>query len=285
MSDIIRVKKFATGMLGISITAMILSNLDKIILSKMLTLEDFGYYSISCTLGFLIYQIIGPFTQSYFPKFSSLISSENNKNLKIVYHQACQLVSVLVIPVTFILVFFSKELIFIWSGDVILSEKTWLMTSVFAFGTGVNGLMNIPHMLTLAYGWTKLGFHVNIIFVVITIPLLYFLVLNFGSLGGALSWSIINILYFSFVPHIIHRRILKNELSKWYLKDNILPLFLVFAIVGSSKYLIFLLNLVEQVGLSLILMIGFISVLAVVLLMKDLRDSLYRIVKNSLNHE
>lgn len=285
MSDINRVKKFATGMLGISISAMILSNLDKIILSKILTLEDFGYYSISCTLGFLIYQIIGPFTQSYFPKFSNLISLENIKDLKLVYHQACQLVSVLVIPATFILIFFSKELIFIWSGDVILSEKIWLLTAVFAFGTGINGLMNIPHMLTLAYDWTKLGFQVNIIIVVITIPLLYFLVLNFGSLGGALSWSIINILYFSFVPHIIHRKILKNELSKWYLKDNISPLFLAFAIVGSSKYIIFLSNLVEPVGLLTIILIGIITVVAQLLLFKDLRDSLTLTIKSKLNYE
>jgi len=100
------IQRFATGMIGISLTAILLTQIDKIILSKILSLEQFGYYSISCSLGLMIYQIIGPLTQSYFPKFTNLISLNKTVELKRIYHQACQMISVLVLPATFILVLF-----------------------------------------------------------------------------------------------------------------------------------------------------------------------------------
>ena len=120
-----------------------MTQIDKIILSKILSLEDFGYYTIACSLGLMLFQIIVPLTQSYFPKFSNLVSLRNENGLKDLYHQACQLISVFVLPATLILIFFSKELIFIWTKSLVTTEHTWLITSIYAFGTGINGLIVI----------------------------------------------------------------------------------------------------------------------------------------------
>src|SRR5208283_5903525 len=106
--------------------------------------------------------------------------------------------------VTFILVFFSKELIFIWTKNISTTENTWLITAIYAYGTGMNGLMNIPYILTLSYGWTKLGFYQNIFLLILMIPLIFILSLKLGAVGGALSWAIINTLYFLITPHLIH---------------------------------------------------------------------------------
>ena len=138
-----KIWRFAAGIAGISLTTILLTQVDKIILSKILSLEQFGYYTISCTLGFMIYQIASPLTQSYFPKFSNLISLNKTNELKNLYHQGCQMISVLVLPATFILVFFSKELIFVWTKNLTTAENTWMITAIYALGTGLNGLMNI----------------------------------------------------------------------------------------------------------------------------------------------
>ncbi|MEP6950980.1 MAG: oligosaccharide flippase family protein [Ginsengibacter sp.] len=255
------IRRFAAGMIGISLTAILLTQIDKIILSRILSLEQFGYYSISCTLGLIIYQIVAPLTQSYFPKFSNLISLHKTEELKNLYHQACQMVSVLVFPVTFILVFFSKELIFIWTKNSITTENTWMTTAIYAYGTGMNGLMNIPYILTLSYGWTKLGFYQNIFFLIIMIPLTIFLALKYGAAGGAASWAIINTLYFFITPHLIHKRLLQEEILHWYWKDSLKPLLACLAVIIAAKYFIPLsgLNSLEQ-----FMLIGGVGLLAVV---------------------
>ncbi|HLM62627.1 MAG TPA: oligosaccharide flippase family protein, partial [Pyrinomonadaceae bacterium] len=43
--------QYASGIAGTSLVVLILTQTDKIILSKMLTLEDFGYYSLAVTLA------------------------------------------------------------------------------------------------------------------------------------------------------------------------------------------------------------------------------------------
>jgi O-antigen/teichoic acid export membrane protein len=223
--------RFAAGMLGISLTAILLTQVDKIILSKILSLEAFGYYTIACSLGLIIYQIIGPLTQSYFPKFSSLLSLEDIEGLKKTYHQGSQLISVLVFPTTCMLVFFSKDLIYLWTGNEITSERTWLVASIYALGTGLNGLMNLPYFLTLTYNWTKLAFYQNLVFLILMVPLTIYLATTYGAMGGALSWAVINILYFFVTPSLIHKKLLKGEKQKWYWNDNIkilVPCVIVF---------------------------------------------------------
>jgi O-antigen/teichoic acid export membrane protein len=264
-----KIWKFAAGMMGISLTAILLTQIDKIILSKILSLDDFGYYTIACSLGLMLYQIIIPLTQSYFPKFSNLVSLQNEKGLKDIYHQASQLISIFVLPSTLVLMFFSKELIFIWTKNPITTQNTWLITSIYAFGTGINGLMNIPYLLTLSYGWTRLGFYQNILFLILMIPLIIFLAMKYGAIGGAITWVVINLLYFFITPVIIHKKLLIGEANKWYINDTLIPLLASLSVVLIAKYTIlntphsrwYMLLLIIIVGISSLLSaIGFTNI-------------------------
>jgi O-antigen/teichoic acid export membrane protein len=265
--------RFAIGMVGISLTGILLTQIDKIILSKILSLEQFGYYTVSCTLGLMIYQIIYPLTQSYFPKFSNVISLNNIDDLKKLYHQGCQMVSLLVLPATFILLFFSKELIFIWTGNEKTVANTWLITSIYALGTGLNGLLNIPYQLTLAYGWTKLAFYQNIGFLCLMIPLIIYSSLYYGALGGALSWAVINALYFFITPHLIHAKLLKGEVAYWYWNDTIIPLLVSLSVLLFFKFYLYNPQSTDSRWGSLLYLvsIGMVTVVTTLLFVKDLR--------------
>lgn len=277
--------RFAAGMVGISLTAILLTQVDKIILSKILPLEQFGYYTIACTLGLMIYQVVNPLAQSYFPKFSNLISLNKIEDLKKVYHQACQMISLLVFPATFILVFFSKELIFIWTKNPVTVENTWMITAIYAYGSGINGLMNIPYILTLSYGWTKLGIYQNILFLLLMTPLTIFLALKYGALGGALSWAIINTLYFFITPHLIHNKLLKGEVVNWYWKDNLQPLLVSVTIIALAKYFIFKTVYSSRLELLLIACVGVFSVIGIIPFANKLKINIFNIFKKVKNND
>jgi O-antigen/teichoic acid export membrane protein len=266
-----KIWRFAAGMVGISLTAILLTQIDKIILSKILSLEQFGYYTVSCTLGLMIYQIIYPLTQSYFPKFSALISLNKTEELKKLYHQGCQMVSVLALPAALVLFFFSKELIFIWTNNSTTVSNTWLVTSVYALGTGLNGLLNIPYQLTIAYGWTKLAFYQNIVFLCIMIPLTIFLSLHYGALGGALSWAVINILYFIITPTLIHNKFLKTEKIYWYWNDCLKLLLVTAGVLYAARYFIPLNHFSSFVQLIILCCTGIVTLAISVMFAKNLK--------------
>ncbi len=235
--EIINLGRFASGILATSIVGVLITQMDKIILSKILTLDQFGYYTIACTMGLMIYQIVNPLSFSYFPKFSSLISLNDENNLIKLYHQASQFISLLVLPAAFILFFFSNQLIYIWTKNQVITQNTWLITSLYSIGTGINGLLTIPYVLVLSYGWARFTLYQNLMLLILMAPLTYILALKYGASGGALSWTIINIFYFLISPNFIHKKLLKKEKFKWYWHDNIKPFLVSMIVAGLFKLL------------------------------------------------
>ena len=149
--------RFTVGMSGISILAVILTQLDKVILSKMLSLEMFGYYMLASMVAMSLGRFFTPVFISIYPKFTQLVSIDDQDGLIQLYHKSCQLMSVLVLPVAIIIALFSYEIIFLWTQNPITAEKTYLLVSILICGTALNGLMHLPYALQLAFGWTRLS--------------------------------------------------------------------------------------------------------------------------------
>ena len=58
------VGRFAGGMTAFTLSALIFSSIDKVLLSSMLTLSDFGLYSLAVTLAGSLFMLVGPVTNS-----------------------------------------------------------------------------------------------------------------------------------------------------------------------------------------------------------------------------
>jgi len=82
--------RIAAGMTGISITAVILTQVDKLVLSKILTLEKFGYYTLASIVAGALYSFILPVIFALFPRFVQLISANDQYGLRGLYHKSCQ---------------------------------------------------------------------------------------------------------------------------------------------------------------------------------------------------
>jgi len=104
---LINIWRFAAGISGISILAIILTQVDKVILSKILNLANFGYYTLASTVAIGISRLTSPVFSATYPKFSELVTINNQEKIKQIYHRSCQLVSVIIIPVSLTIAFFS----------------------------------------------------------------------------------------------------------------------------------------------------------------------------------
>ncbi|RYZ92204.1 MAG: hypothetical protein EOP47_30575 [Sphingobacteriaceae bacterium] len=135
--------------------------------------------------------------------------------------------------------------------------------------------MNIPYILTLSYSWTRLAISQNAIFLIIMIPLTILLAIKYGGLGGALSWAIINTLYIFITPYLIHRKLLKGELRRWYWEDTIRPVAGCLAVILPVRYFI---RFDQTNGLTNLLIIGLTGLAAVgasFLLANNLRNNTF----------
>jgi O-antigen/teichoic acid export membrane protein len=223
--------RFAAGMTSISAITLFLTHTDKIILSALLPLEQFGYYTLATMVASASAFLVGPISSAVFPRLSYIVSLGNQGQVSELYHRACQFMSVALIPVVLVVASFSFELLLLWTGDPVTAERTrWLVTAL-TIGTGLNGLMHVPYALQLANGWTRLAFTANLIAVVLLVPLIVALTTHYGAIGAAVVWIILNTGYTLFAIPTMHRRLLRGEQWRWYLIDVGRPLAAVLPVV------------------------------------------------------
>lgn len=253
--------KFASGMLAINLLSLLLTQTDKIILSKLLTLTEFSYYTLAVAVAGSLYMVIAPITQAFYPRMINLVEVGDNRLLKEIFHQATQLINVLILPVVLTLVFFTDAIIFAWTGNQDLTNNVVPILSIYIVGSYFNGLVNIPYHLQISHGWTSLSVKMNMVTVILLGPFVIWLTPTFGAIGAAYVWMSINLVYFVVGSLLMFRRILSEARHRWFFVDLGLPsflmtgmavvIFLAVDIGGPSKAL----NLVSIFGVLITLVI------------------------------
>ena len=230
--------RFTAGMSGITALAVILTQLDKVILSKTLSLEMFGYYTLASMVAMSLPRLFTPVFYSIYPRFTQLVSIDDQDGLKRLYHKSCQFMSVLILPVAIVIALFSYEILLLWTQNPATAGKTHLLVSILICGTAINGLMNPPYALQLAFGWTKLSVIKNIIAVILLVPLIIYMAKQYGAVGAASVWFALNMGYIFFEIPIMHSRLLRKEKWRWYWQDVGVPLIAGLSLAGLGRIFI-----------------------------------------------
>jgi O-antigen/teichoic acid export membrane protein len=228
--------RFAGGMTAISAVVLLLVQTDKVLLSRLLSLEMFGYYMLAAAVAGASVFFVGPIFTAVFPRFTQLVATGDQERLRDVYHQACQLVSVAVIPLMLVVAFFSLELLTIWTGNQVIAERAYWLVSLLAIGSALNGLMHVPYAAQLAHGWTGLALTANVIAVIVLVPLIIVLTIHYGAVGAASAWVLLNTGYVLLCIPATHRRILRGEMGRWYKLDVGRPLAAALPVVVLARW-------------------------------------------------
>lgn len=228
--------KFAGGMMGITFLALLLTQVDKILLSKLLTLGDYGYYTLATVVAGALYMLTGPISQAWFPRLSELHASNNQTELVIKFHQGAQLVSVFMGSAALIMIFFAEPILQLWTHDATLAQQSSHLLSILALGTMLNGLMWIPYQTQLAHGWTSLAARTNIVSVVVIVPAILWATPRYGAEGAAWVWVSLNMGYVLIATHFMYRKILPQEKWRWYGQDVLQPILTASIIAGASAW-------------------------------------------------
>ena len=257
--------RFAAGMSVTGILALAVTQIDKVILSRMLNLEEFGYYSLAFTISSMaIGMIVSSVSNVVYPRLSSLVSIGNEPDLINYYHRGCQLMSFLLVPVVVVLAFFSFTVVNLWTKNGEIAANTHLLLTLVVIGAGLNGLIVLPHNLQMAYGWTRLGIYLLLFAIVMLVPLMIGGVFYYGAVGGITGWIVYNGIIGTLMILLMHRHILKGEQWRWFFGDVVPPI-LSAVLLNSIVYYLFREDLLAWTRLRQVFALGFVSLLTVVI--------------------
>lgn len=215
---------FAAGMTVIALTNILLTQVDKLLLSRLLPLTEFGYYSLASTVAGALYLLIKPIDTAAYPRLTELATRGETAALTETYHKLSQLIAVVVIPVAVVLSFFSEHILLMWTRSVDTTAAVAPLVTMLAIGTMLNGLMHAPAALQLSFGWIRLAIAVDVIFVLVLIPAIYFGAPMYGAMAAAVAWLALNLGYIFLAVPLMHRRLLATEMWRWYRQGVFSPL-------------------------------------------------------------
>ena len=198
---------------------ILVTQTDKIILSKILPLADYGYFTLAVLAASGVLLISGPISAVLLPRMSRLYAQDDEHGLIHLYRISTQGVAIIATTAALILAFFPREVLWVWTGNQDLASRAAQVLRLYAIGNGLLTICAFPYYLQYAKGNVRLHVLGSAIFVICLIPLLIFASLRYGMSGAGYAWLFSNLIYLLFWAPLVHRRFAAGLHWPWLLRD------------------------------------------------------------------
>jgi len=227
--------RFSAGAAGIALFSSVLTQSDKFLLSKLLLLSEFGYYALASSIAGVLSIGAMAVYASVFPAISAGVAANDTVGISRIYRQSSQFLAAILFPVGLAVSMFSMELLAFYTRNTEIAAETHIILSFLVIGNLILSIMVLPLSLQLAYGWTNLSFYKNVIAIMFYVPVILYLTNQFGAEGAAFAWICLALGYFVIEVPLMHRRLLKSIMWRWYFHDIGIAAAVSITVLGTAR--------------------------------------------------
>lgn len=193
-SELRQVGRFAVAMSGAVWLGALTVQIDKIILSKMVSIEQFGYYAIASTVTMGTLQLFYPIAQAIMPRLIQL--RDNPVALRKLCLQFFWMTSMVAGAGILLFLTSAQSLLHLWlrKSDTVAAVHPIL--ALLLIGALINAFYNIGYLRWIALGKMKWIALVNALSLLLALMLIPGFVHWQGTMGAAIGWLTINLIGF-----------------------------------------------------------------------------------------
>ncbi|WP_446730900.1 lipopolysaccharide biosynthesis protein [Pseudomonas sp. SST3] len=206
---------FAAGISLTSVLWIVLTQLDKVLLSNVLLLKEYGYFSLVALISTGIMTLTNPLVQTLLPRMTMLVAEGRIADMQALYLNATRFVCSLLFPLSGVIAFHSAELVFAWTGDAEAARWSRLVLPWYVLGSAIMAVTAFQFYLQYAYGQLRLHVWFSLVSAALSIPLVVYAALEHGVYGAALSWFGLRMLTFLIWPQMVHKRFAAGLHRQW----------------------------------------------------------------------
>ncbi len=270
-----KIYKFSFAIAFGSIIWVIVTQIDKLILSKSIPLEQYGYFSLAVVIANGVFVLGNAISTAIMPRLVYHAEKKDDDEFKKIYFFSIEVALMIVVPISALLVIYGQEILYLWTHDLVAAKNASEILLWYVLGNVVVSSAAFAYYLQYAKGDLKLHVRGNFIYAIILIPLQIYIASNYGPIQTGMLWFAINLTFLLFWVGFVHRKFLKGEHIKWLY--NIIKMIVGgYGIVFFIKY--YILDL--QIEYSIILLIklsivGIISLLFTLLFSTQIRQKIF----------
>jgi O-antigen/teichoic acid export membrane protein len=227
--------RFAGGMMLMAMISSLNTQIDKLVISKILSLKEFGYYSLAGILSQVPVLIITPIAFAILPRMVKYTAKTEKDKLIKLFHVNTIVLSTLAATGAMVLFLFTKDFVLIWTHDNLIAQGIENVTKILLIGGVFLSFQYMPYHLAIANGHTQTNVRLGIVAIICIIPSLIFFVNQFGLIGATYTWLIMNIFAYFYLGYFIISKFLKNEFKRWLINGTLIPL-VITTLTGCVSY-------------------------------------------------
>ena len=199
-----QVGHFAGGMAFLSAMWVAIMQVDKLVLSRALSLADYGYFSLAVTVASGVMLLSAPLHQAVQPRFAILAIQGQELELTRLYRIVTQFTVALMCALAGTMALFAEPLLLAWTGDAEAARRAGPILFWYALGNGIAGLLAVPFLLQYAYGKLRLHIIANAIFGLFWLPAVIYTASAYGAVGTGVAWLLGNLIFLLIWPIRVH---------------------------------------------------------------------------------
>lgn len=215
LAPVKRVWRYSAGMGIIAILAVVVSQLDKIVVSSLLSLQAFGAYALANVVGRALYQLISPVYSAVHPRLSAMVAGGREGDLLTSYLAWSGLFCAVFLPMSLFLILAAEPLVTLWLGNPAVAAEVAPLAGLIAAGSALHGVMFFPFALQVAVGDVRTPITINTAVAILYVPLLVAFTLTYGLIGAAAAWPVLMTAYVLLAVWLTHRRVLVPARRPW----------------------------------------------------------------------
>lgn len=226
-ADLRRVLHFSAWMSGIAITSVVFTQLDKVLLSRLIDLSSLGHYMLAALLVSGLSVLSGPALNVIYPKFTTLHARGDDTGLAKFYSDTSRMYVAMLFSLSLALALHVQAIVTLWTGRADIGANVAPIVALLAIGSTLNAAMYFPYALQLATGRPRIPFTINLVLLAIALPTIVWLATHYGAIGGALSWAVLGVVAMVVGTIVTGRRVAAFAGAGWLVRDVAPPLVLV----------------------------------------------------------
>lgn len=185
---------FAGGMLWISIVSGINTQIDKLLVSKLFSLTDFGYYNLASTLAQVPVVLVTPIAVVFYPYITAHVAKQNVDQERLAFEAFGQWIAFIGALSAFGVALYAPELLALWLQDQKLQPVVANVSTALAIGS-LFLCLNIPsYYHGLAHGQSGLIATLVTMTLLFSLPLTILAARIWGLFGVAFPWIALNLI-------------------------------------------------------------------------------------------
>jgi O-antigen/teichoic acid export membrane protein len=180
-----KVWSYTVGIALFTIIALLFNQTEKIMLSKIISVIEYGYYSLTVQIAGGLFFFYTPIHAAYFPVLTKCVVNNDYNGIISRYKQASILIAIAIIPIAVLIIVNPREILYLWTNDLIIRDSASEVLPIIMMGALIGALYYASITVVQAYGNVKILYLSHAIIYVIMVPTLVYIIPKYGMIGAA----------------------------------------------------------------------------------------------------